>query len=250
MILQGSQRGGAKDLARHLLKTDNEQVEIHQLRGFIADDLVSALQEIHAISKGTRAKQPLFSLSLNPPPSENVPTADFLKAIDRVEDQLGLAGQPRMIVFHEKQGRRHAHAVWSRIDVRRMKAILLPYTYYKLRDLSRALFIEHGWTLPRGYMNAQARDPKNFTLAQWQQAKRIGQDPRAIKEALQDSWAISDTQGAFQQALAARGYVLAKGDRRGFVVLDHHCEVYAIAKWVGVKAKDGGLRRSKNLLAQ
>ena len=55
MILKGSQRGGAAQLARHLLKTDeNEHVEVHELDGFIADDLHGALQEIYAVSRGTR----------------------------------------------------------------------------------------------------------------------------------------------------------------------------------------------------
>lgn len=238
MILQGSQRGGAKNLALHLLKDENEHVEIHELRGFVSDDLVSALNEIHAISKGTKAKQPLFSLSLNPPPEENVPIGDFEDAIGRVEDKLGLSGQPRAIVFHEKEGRRHAHAVWSRIDADSMKAIRLPFTRYKLRDISRELYIEHGWTMPRGFINSKERDPRNFSIAEWQQAKRAGKDVREIKAAIQDSWATSDTQDAFRQALKERGYTLARGDRRGFVALDHRCEVYAIPKWLGVKTKD------------
>lgn len=238
MNLQGSQRGGAKDLALHLLKEENDHVEVHELRGFVSDNLVPALNEAYAISRGTKAKKFLFSLSLNPPPKENVSTQDFENAIARVEDKLGLTGQPRAIVFHEKQGRRHCHAVWSRIDTEEMKAIKLPFTSYKLRDLSRELYIEHGWKMPPGYLNAKERDPKNFTLEQWQQAKRIGKDPREIKTAIQDSWAISDTQGGFQQALKERGYTLARGDRRGFVALDHRCEVFAIPKWVGLKAKD------------
>ena len=238
MILQGSQRGGAKNLALHLLKDENEHIEIHELRGFVSDDLVSALNEIHAISKGTKAKQPLFSLSLNPPPDENVSIDDFENAIGRVENKLGLKDQPRAIVFHEKQGRRHCHAVWSRIDADSMKAIRLPFTRYKLRDISRELYIEHGWTMPQGFVNSKERDPRNFSMAEWQQAKRAGKDVREIKAALQDSWAISDTQAAFQQALKERGYTLARGDRRGFVALDHRCEVYAIPKWLGLKAKD------------
>ena len=69
MILQGSQRSGARQLAADLLNSrDNEHVEVHELRGFCADDLQGAFQEIEATSRGTRAKQPLFSLSLNPPP--------------------------------------------------------------------------------------------------------------------------------------------------------------------------------------
>jgi hypothetical protein len=244
MNLQGSQRGGAKSLALHLLKEENDHVEVHEIRGFVSNNLVSALNEAHAVSRGTKARQFLFSLSLNPPPKENVSTKVFEAAIDRVEGRLGLAGQPRAIVFHEKQGRRHCHAVWSRINAAEMKAIPLPYTRYRLKDISRELYLEHGWKMPPGYLNSKERDPKNFSLSEWQQAKRQGKDPREIKTAIQDSWAISGTQTTFQTALKNRGFLLARGDRRGFVALDHLCEVYAIPKSLGIKAKDVRARLS------
>lgn len=50
---------------------DNEHVDVHELRGFMSDDLKSAFHETYAVSRGTRAKQYLFSLSLNPPQNEN-----------------------------------------------------------------------------------------------------------------------------------------------------------------------------------
>ena len=66
MILKGSQRGNARELSKHLMNMrDNEHVELHDLRGFMSeDDLHEALAEAEAISKGTRCKQHLFSLSL------------------------------------------------------------------------------------------------------------------------------------------------------------------------------------------
>ncbi len=238
MILVGNQRGGAKSLALHLLKDENDHVEVFELRGFASDELLPALNEAYAVSRGTRCKQFLFSLSLNPPRTENVETGVFENAIDRIEEKLGLQGQPRAIVFHEKNGRRHAHAVWSRIDTGEMKAVPLPYTKFRLRDISRELYLEHGWTMPHGLMNSEARDPKNFTLAEWQQAKRIGKDPREIKTVFEDCWAVSDTQAAFAHALKERGYVLARGDKRGFVALDFRGEVHSVSKRVGIKAKD------------
>ena len=92
MILVGSQRGGSMDLAQHLLKEENEHVEVHELRGFVAQDLKGALGEAHAIIKGTRCKQFLFSVSFNPPKGEKASTADFEEAIERVEQRLGLSG--------------------------------------------------------------------------------------------------------------------------------------------------------------
>ncbi len=238
MILVGNQRGGAKDLALHLLKEENEHVEVHELRGFASENLVSALNEAYAISRGTKCRQFLFSLSLNPPASENVKTDVFEATIKLVEDDLGLTGQPRAIVFHEKEGRRHCHAVWSRIDTVEMKAVHLPYTKRKLQTISRELYLEHDWKMPHGLMVSEERDPRNFTLGEWQQAKRTGKDPRAIKTTFQDCWVVSDTGAAFAQALRERGYILARGDRRGFVAVDYRGEVYAVAKWVGIKTKE------------
>lgn len=238
MILVGNQRGGAKDLALHLLKQENEHVEVHEVRGFASQNLMAALNEAHAISRATRCKQFLFSLSLNPPKDENVSTETFEQTIDRVEEKLGLTDQPRAIVFHEKNGRRHCHAVWSRIKVDEMKAVQLSFPKKKLMELSRELYLEHGWTMPDGLKQAHARDPLNFTLAQWQQAKRIGKDPKQIKAVFQESWSRSQNQIAFANALKEHGYVLARGDRRGFVTVDHRGEVFAVAKWVGIKTKE------------
>ena len=237
MILHGNQRGGARDLAQHLMKEENDHVELHELRGFASDNLDDAFQESYAISRGTKCKQYLFSLSLNPPPHEKVSTGQFEAAVNKVEDRLGLSGQPRAIVFHEKEGRRHAHAVWSRIKTDEMKAVQLSFSHQELRQVSRELYIEHGWEMPRGLLDSESRHPKNFTLAEWQQAKRIGKDAAAVKTAFQDAWAISDSKAAFAHALEERGYVLARGGRRGYVAVDHMNEVYSVPRMVGIRTK-------------
>ena len=217
MILKASQRGGALALARHLQRTDeNDHVEVHELRGFASETLAGALNEVAAISKGTRCLQYLFSVSLNPPGSETVPVKVFEEAVRTIEEQLGLQGQPRAVVFHEKEGRRHAHAVWSRIDAQEMKAINLSHFKRKLQTISKQLYLEHGWSLPEGLQEKGKGNPLNFSREEWQQAKRIKQDPRTIKTQFQEAWATSDDHLSFKAALEERGYFLAKGDRRGF----------------------------------
>lgn len=239
MILKASQRGGGKQLALHLLKTEeNEHVEVYEVRGFISEDIVGAMKEAYAVSKGTRCKQFLFSVSLNPPETESVGIDTFKNAADRIEEKTGLTGHPRVIVFHEKFGRRHAHIVWSRIDADTMTARNLSHFKFKLRDISRELYLEHDWKMPAGLMNSSARDPRNFTLAEWQQAKRMGPKARDIKVVLEDSWAISDSRTAFEQALNERGLILARGDRRGHVVVTHDGEVLSVARYIGKRAKD------------
>lgn len=68
MILKGSERGDAGQLARYLMATrENDHVELHDLRGFASDDLHGAFSEADAIAQGTRCRKHLFSMSLNPP---------------------------------------------------------------------------------------------------------------------------------------------------------------------------------------
>lgn len=238
MILNGNQRGGAKDLALHLMKTENERVELHELRGVLARDLMGALNEMYAVSKGTRCKQFLYSLSLNPPKGADVSIADFERAIKQAEKRLGLVGQPRAVVFHVKNGRRHCHVVWSRIRLESMKAVQMSHDREKLTALSRELFLEHGWEMPRGLEKRGERDPLNYTHAEYQQAQRIGKNARQIKAEIRDAWMQSDSRASLEAALAERGYILARGDRRDFVVIDRHGEVYSLPRFAGVKTKE------------
>lgn len=239
MILKGSQRGGGQNLAGHLMRTDdNEHVLVHELRGFASDTLKGAFKEAEAISRGTKCEKYLFSLSLSPPESACVPAEAFDAAIDRVETRLGLEGQPRAVVFHEKEGRRHAHCVWSRIDAETMTARQLSFFKTKLMAVSRDLYLDHGWSMPKGMLDAARRDPTNFTLAEWQQAKRQGVDPRWTKQVLQDCWTSSDSRPAFERALEERGFSLARGDKRGFVVLDHDGSVYSLPRMLDAKTKE------------
>ena len=239
MILKGNQRGGGRQMALHLLNGEqNEHVRVHQIRGFIADDVLGALNEAYAISKGTRCKQFMYSLSLSPPSDVNVPASVFEDTLRRIEEKLRLSGQPRVVVFHEKEGRRHAHCVWSRIDIDKMKAINMDHDRRKLNALSKTLYLEHGWKMPDGFKNKSRSNPLNFTRDQWQQAARIGRKAADIKRELQECWAVSDDRRSFEAALQENGYTLARGDRRGYVAVDYFGEVYSLSRQLETKKKD------------
>jgi hypothetical protein len=156
-----------------------------------------------------------------------------------------LDGQPRAIVFHEKDGRRHAHCVWSRIDAETMTARRLSHWKVKLGDVSRALHHEFGIELPRGLAKKAERSLFNFSHAEWQAAKRRGEDPRTIKETVQECWATSDGRATFAGALKERGYFLAQGDRRSFIVVDLHGDAHALARLLDRKTKEVNERLGK-----
>jgi len=239
MILKGSQRGHAKALAVHLLRLDeNDHVELAETRGFCAEDVTGALIEAEAVAMGTRCRQPLFSVSFNPPADATISDAQFFDAISRVEPLNNLTDQPRLVVFPENDGRRHAHAVWSRIDAETMRAINLEHYKNRLRKVSQELYIEHDWQLPHGLVDGAPKSPLTYSLAEWQEAKRKGVHAGDQRRLIQQCWAASDSAAAFAQALSGRGYQIARGDRRGHVIVSPHGQVVAAARALGKRTKE------------
>lgn len=243
MILKASQRGGAKALSAHLLNADdNEHVDVHAVRGFMATDVTGALQEIEAIARATQCKQPLFSLSLSPPNDATVSNQNFDDAINEALSRTGLSGMPHVVIFHEKHGRRHAHVVASRIDANAMKAVNLSFFKDRLMELSRELYVTHGWDMPKGHEDRTLSDPLNYTLEEYQVSARAQRDPQTVKSTLQTCWARSDSMQSFAASLHEAGFALARGDRRGFVAIDVDGNIYSLSRWIGVKTKELKLR--------
>ncbi|MEP1577193.1 AAA family ATPase [Roseibium album] len=243
MILEGNERGYGAELARHLLNPrDNDHVTVHAIEGFVADDLLGAFAEAEAISGATQCTKYLFSLSLNPPPNEPVSIEDFEAAIAAAETKLNLIGQPRAIVFHEKNGRRHAHCVWSRIHARRMNAVNMPHYKRKLGDVSRELYRQHAWKMPPGFVDQAKRDLLNVSRQEAQQANREKRDRNELKAMFRRCWENSDSREAFAAALKEQGFVLARGKQRAFVAIDRDSKIWSLSRWCGVRPKDLRLR--------
>ncbi len=238
MIIKASKRGGAKNLAVHLMSDTNDHVEVLAVDGFVSEQLPGALHEIYALSRGTQAHKFMLSISFNPPETADVSRDLIDKTVMRSLQKLHLDKQPHCLVAHEKQGRRHYHCVVSLIDAQEMKAIKVPYYKKKLNGLAKELFIENGWDLPNGFKQPGLSDPRNFTLAEWQQAKRQKLNPKQIKAALQDCWAMSDSKASFKHAMAESGYFLAQGERRAYVAVDWQGEIYSLSRALGIKTKE------------
>jgi hypothetical protein len=239
VIIKGNQRSGGKALAVHLMNArDNDHVELHEVRGFMSGDLMGAFLEVEAAANGTKCRQPFFSVSLNPPKGHNPGVDDFERAADLIEAKFpALKGQPRTLIFHEKEGRRHAHAVWSRITERGL-AVQLSHSREKLRDVSRAMYAAMGIEAPAGIQQRQQRDALNYDIHTWQQAKRLGEDPRDLKAIIQQAWAVSDDRASFERALEQNALTLARGDRRGFVIVHHSGEAMSLTRYGGLGTRE------------
>ncbi len=85
MILKGSQRAGGQDLAVHLMRLDeNEHMELHELRGFAADDLKGAFKEAEGVSLGTQLP-PVSLLTFLESPGRRAGAGRRLRRCDRAD---------------------------------------------------------------------------------------------------------------------------------------------------------------------
>ena len=235
MVINGGARGGAGDLAAHLQRTDtNERVFVLEMRGVAADDLDGALSDMEAIASGARSKRPLYHANINTGPQELLTAAQKHHAVDRLEADLGFTGQPRVVVEHEKHGRAHLHVVWLRIDLDTMKAIPDSHNFRKHEQCARDLELEFEHQRVQGAHigreDGDDRPPRAATYAEYMQAARSGRTPQETKAQLRELWQSADTGRAFSAALNEAGWILARGDKRGFVALDAASEVHAVNK--------------------
>ena len=208
MIFVGNNRGNGQNLARHLMSDENDHVTLHEISGFASDTLAGAFKEVEALSRGTKCQKYLYSLSLNPPANERVDTEFFMDAISKAEQKLGLEGQTRAIVFHEKENRRHCHVVWNRIDVEQMKAINMIYPKRKLMDVSKDLYLEHGLMLAKGDRRGYVATDINgevYALARWANVKT-----KDVKARLGDS----NTLPSLEQAQAKLAQIVTPAIER------------------------------------
>lgn len=245
MIFYASQRANADELAKHLLNAEeNEHVTVHEVRGFVAQDLAGALMEAYAISKGASVKHFLFAVSLNPPDYADVPVEDFEAVVEDIEKKLGLLEQPRIVVFHEKKGRRHCHVVWLRLKPsthsNRLIGVNIPHWKFKLMDISRGLFVKYGWKMPEGMKKGKGRgkDPFSYRREEYRQAVRRAEDPVALKVLFMRAWETTDSKATFARFLSENGFFLAQGERRGYVVVDLSGKVYSLSKWAAVPTRE------------
>jgi hypothetical protein len=245
MIIKGSSRAGPSQLSRHLQRTDtNERVKILQLDS-PTESLAEALRDWQLIASGTRGSKGLYHANIDPDTRYTMTPEQWRRSVDVLEQELGLTGQPRAIVMHEKNGRAHIHVVWQRTDIDTMTLVPDGNNYYAHERASLALEKEFGHEHVPGKHAKRDREkqpefPKQeFNHAEWQQSERTGLDPRAFKEAVTQLHQQCDTGQAFKAALEEKGYLLAKGDRRDYVILDEQGQIYSLARQIkGVTAKD------------
>jgi hypothetical protein len=147
-----------------------------------------------------------------------------------------------VVVMHEKLGREHIHVVWSRINIDTMLSVSDSHNYRKHEEVSRDLERRFGHDRVQGAHHERdgvERPDRTPSRAELRQEERTGITGKEVKREVTEAFRTSDTAEAFKAALEDRGYMLAQGDRRDFVIVDREGGIHSLARRIdGMKANE------------
>ena len=243
MIINGGSRSNGAFFAKHLANGEhNERVTLCGIRNLAAMNIADAFREMEAVAMGTLCRNYFYHANINPREHETLTQGQWDAAVTTLERHLRLEGHARFVVEHQKQGRIHRHVIWSRIDVRTMRAVVMTDDYQKHQAAAREL--EERFSLDKvpsvlGRTRASgprpSRRPKTWESFRGQKS---GIDPHAMKEALTRLYRECSHGAEFAARLSERGWKLVKGRRTDFCVLDDAGHLHSLARRInGVTAE-------------
>lgn len=232
MIITGRKRGGPRQLGDYLMdEGENEIVRVCEIGCFVAKTVPEALAEMWSIADGCKAKDFLYHASINPRPGVTLSDKQWKEAVDTLEKNLGLVGHQRVVVEHVKKGRTHRHVAWNRVDPKTGRVKKLSFDRRTLRATALELGNKFGLvpTLNKG---------QSFKRGDIERGKRTGIDPKIVKAEVTALWNKSKSGKEFVACLAKHGYILAKGDKGQFVIIDRAGSIHGLTRRIsGATAK-------------
>ena len=229
MWIQGRRRGGAKALATHLRKTDeNESVAVKELEGFSHDamtgeNLENALKQMEAIGYGKGGARNLFHTIIAPAYGETLTAAQQKVMVNIYAEQMGFKGHQYALVEHWKKGKQHFHLVFNIIDPATGKTHELKWSKQKEWNISRDLEKAFGLSTPQ---------PKGKASRTWetQRGKRTGIDTRKMRKEVTAIFRASSTAQEFATALDKAGYTLTRTHDKKLLLVDKFGDTHGLMR--------------------
>jgi Relaxase/Mobilisation nuclease domain len=249
MIVKGAARKDGAQLAAYLMESEDGARLL-----FVSDpagDLDAAMTEWDEIGRLTRGEKPIYHMQLCPDARYTVDDAQWLRMAEIALKELGLEGHDYALAVHPgvkdngEPDKPHAHLAVCRTDRDTLTMWDTSKNYEKHERASLRIAEEMGWEIVPGKHTKRDREQQpefpraDTTQAEEQQAKRLGVTTEERKAEITALRQASDSAEAFKAALEHAGYVLAKGDQRGFVLVDESGEVFSLSKFVtDIKGKE------------
>lgn len=241
MIIKGASRSNGPQLGAYLRDTQrNDDVEIISVAHGETDNLDEALAAMQAMTgTGQRGHKGLYHAQIAPEPGADMDREDWSMAADTLGRELGLDDQPRAIVLHSCDNHTHAHVVWQRTDPESLTLRSDSWNYIAHEQAARHIehVLQHNEV--QGVHTGGNERSDSYGNQERAQAERSGYSPANLRTHVTQAWQEADSGAAFKNALDDKGLVLARGDKRGYVVVDPDGEVYSLSRQVeGVRSKE------------
>ncbi|TGE04615.1 relaxase/mobilization nuclease domain-containing protein [Hymenobacter fodinae] len=183
MLLKGNTRG-AGSWAEYLFKNTNDRAQVLDIRGTsFPDSLAQSILEMSLTGAQAGSTKPFMSVSINPSPGEDrtMTYEQWLRSADIAEKWLGLEGQRRFVVLHEKKGkdgepRTHIHVGWERYSREDGKLISDSHMRHRLVQAKIQMELEFGHKRTKDY------DRQHYAIAKRIEAELEAQGRMAKRE--------------------------------------------------------------------
>ena len=181
----------------------------------------------------------VYSYSLAWHPEQNPERDTMQDAAMEVLEHLGLQEHEAVFVAHTDTEHPHVHVVCNLVHPEHGKTASPSYDYLTASRWAENVEREEGGIrCEQRVINNEKRRQLGF---QQSESSLVKHREKRLETALaiQELYKQSDSGKAFQVALHEAGYTLAKGDRRGFVLVDEQGKITSLSRQLkGQRAKD------------
>lgn len=223
----------------HNLPTNNAEKAFGWM-GYTAMN-ADSLKHHAGISKTGRKRKAgvVYSFSLSWHPKQEPEKQNMLDAALETLEHLKLKEHEAVIVAHNDEEHSHVHVICNLVHPEHGKVAIPSYDRLTLSTWAENLERNDGEIVceQRVINNARRRDEakadRQLALIKHKEEKL------ELSQKIEDLYNQSDSPKAFKAALGEEGYTLAKGDRRGFVLVDAVGVITSLSRQLkGQRTKD------------
>src|SRR5690625_373319 len=240
MIAKTPKGGGGNFHSLSTYLQQEGKIEWAETRNTAPGDMDVAVKEMEHTAKASRAKKPVYHVSISWHPDDQPTKAQMIQVADRYLDHMGLKDHQAAIVSHKDSKHPHIHLMINRVHPTTGRAWDRWQDYKKMESFCRLMEKEYGWKHVPGKHSGRDPEldpaPKTWEIHRAEELRRkvagLGIDPESIDtrspklKALQIKKQLFQAKsfGEFDGQLARQGLWLeAKG--QGGVITDGYMSV-------------------------
>jgi len=223
---QGCSFTGAWKYYAHDKRTAQQQAQGQEVRtrervGFIYTENLGGIEDdraaiglmIDTARQSRRCEKPVYAFSLGWHPEETPSREDMLKAGREALAVLKMQDHQALMIAHTDTAHPHLHIIVNRIHPETGKAINI----FKDQEKLSAWALEYERRQGKVYCPARVFNALARQVAQEQDGRPAPR--RYVDNTIAECWTRSDSGRSFKAALEAKGWELARGDRKEAVLM-------------------------------